>query len=691
MSEKIERLRNIGLIAHGGSGKTSLAEAILFNAGVTNRLGRVDQGNSVMDFDPEELKRQITISTSFNQYEWNGHRVNIMDTPGDANFFNDTISSIQCADGAVVLVDAIDGVKVQTEKGWEFADKFQLPRIIFINKMDRERADFFKTLEDISENLKPKSILLQVPIGAEDSFQGVVDLIDMKAYLYIEGKSQPTDIPGDIEDIIASEREKFIEKIAEADDTLLEKYLEGEEITDDEIRRVLREGTLNRVFVPVLCGSATKNIGIDLLMDAINYCLPSPLDRGNKKGTDPKTGDTIERAPRPDEPFSAFVFKTLADPYAGQLSIFRIYSGIISPDGTFYNANKQVKERYGQLFQVAGKEQKPIKEAGPGDIIAVAKLKETTTGDTLCDETKSIIFKGIEPLPTLISYAIQPKAQGDEEKIFSALSRLLDEDPALKVTRDNQTKEIIISGMGEGHIEVTVEKLKRKFNVDVILSPPKVPYKETIKGKVRVQGKYKKQSGGRGQYGDAWIEMEPLPRGSGFEFVDKIVGGVIPKQYIPAVEKGILEASEKGVLAGYPCVDFKVSLVDGSFHTVDSSELAFKIAGSMAFKKGAEAANPVLLEPIMEVEITVPEENMGDIIGDLNGRRGRVLGMESKGKNQVIKAQVPMAEFLTYAPNLRSMTGGRGVYTMQFSHYEEVPPQISQKIIEEAKRTKEEG
>jgi elongation factor G len=690
MIEKVEKLRNIALVAHSGAGKTSLAEAMLFKAGVIKRLGRVEEGNTAMDFEPEEIKRAASISTGFHQYEWQKHTVDVVDTPGDQNFFTDTRLCMQAADSALVTIDAVDGVKVQTEQAWEFANEFGMPQLIFINKLDRERSDFSRTFQDIKDTFAPKPIITQLPIGSENDFKGIVDLIKMKAYTYdANGKATQTDIPADMKDLVESEREAFIENVAEADDELIERYLEGETLSDEDIKNALKTGTASQAFVPVLCGSATKNIGIDLLMDFIVDVMPSPAERGPFVGVDPTDGSETERAPDPSAPFSGFVVKTLADPYAGRLTIFRVVSGTLGADGTFYNATKETRERYNQLLTIAGKEQNPTSDAGPGAIVAVAKLKDTTTGNTLCDESKKVIFQTAEPLPTLMSFALAAKKKGDEDKIFSSLSKLLEEDVGLKLERNSETNEILISGAGQVHIESTTEKLKRKYNVEVVLSTPKVPYKETIKKKVRVQGKHKKQTGGHGQYGDCWIQLEPLPRGKGFEFVDGIVGGVIPKTYIPAVEKGIIEASRKGVLAGYPCIDFKVTLDDGSFHAVDSSEMAFKIAGSLAYKKASEQANPVLLEPIMKVTITTPDEYMGDIMGDLNGRRGRVLGMDSAGKNQVINAQVPMAEFLTYAPDLRSMTGGRGMFTMEFSHYDEVPAQISEKIVEEIKKGKE--
>lgn len=685
MSQAFKDLRNIALLGHGGSGKTSLAEAILFKAGVTNRMGRVEEGNTVMDFEPEELKRNTSISSGFCQYTWKKHTVNLIDTPGDQNFFSDTKLSMQAADGAVLLVDAVDGVKVQTEQAWDFATDLDMPCALFINKLDRERADFSRTLQDISDCLDLKPITLHLPIGKEENFKGIVDLVSMKSYLYDEdGKVTRGDIPEDMQDQVESEKEKLIEDVAEADDALIERYLEGETLSDDDIKTALKKGFLSRTFVPVLCGAAVKNIGIDIFMDTINRVMPSPADVQPREGINPKDDSIIKRSPDPDEPFSAIVVKTIADPYAGRLSIFKVISGTLGSEGNIYNSTKEVKERFNQLLTIFGKEQKPAAGAGPGSIVAVAKLKETTTGDTLCDEGDKIRYECAKPLPNLMSFALQPKSKGDEDKIFSSISKLLEEDPALNLDRNLETHQILLSGAGQVHIEATIEKLKRKYNVEVNLSTPKVPYKETIKKKARAQGKHKKQSGGHGQYGDCWIDMEPLPSGAGFEFVDGVVGGVIPRQYIPAVEKGIIEAAQKGILAGFPCVDFKVTLNDGSFHAVDSSEMAFKIAGSLAYKKAAENANPILLEPIMKVTITTPDEYMGDIMGDLNGRRGRVLGMDSAGKNQVINANVPMAEFLTYAPDLRSMTGGRGIYTMEFSHYDEVPSHLVDKIIEAA-------
>ncbi|MBA2880655.1 elongation factor G [Desulfosalsimonas propionicica] len=684
-----EHLRNIALIGHGGSGKTSLAEALLHNAGATKRFGSVDAGNAVMDFEPEELKRRSSISTAFYPFSWKQRKINLIDTPGDQNFFSDTRLCMQAADSAVVVIDAVDGIKVQSEQAWEYADEFDLPRVIFINKVDRERADFSKAFNDAVEIFSPKPIILQLPIGQEADFKGVVDLVNMKAWVYEDGKAKGTDIPADMQETAEAEREVLIENIAEADDELVEKYLEGETLSDEEILAALRKGTLEKAFVPVMCGSATLNIGVDLVAGLMADALPCPADRGPKTGYVPGTENEESREPSPDAPFSALVFKTVADPYAGRLNIFRVFSGKLGGDGTFFNATKDTKERYNQLLQIQGKEQKPLEGAGPGDIVAVAKLKETVTGNTLCAPDKPIEYKPAEPLRGVVSFAISPKSKGDEDKIYSSLTKLIEEDPGLRLERNDETRQTLLTGQGQVHIETTVEKLRRKYNVEVNLNIPKVPYKETFRKKVRVQGKHKKQSGGHGQYGDCWVEFEPLERSSGYQFVDKIVGGVIPKTYIPAVDKGIAEASQKGVLAGFPCIDFQAKVDDGSYHSVDSSEMAFKIAGSLAFKKAMEQADPVLLEPIMEMEVITPEEYMGDIMGDLNSRRGRVLGMESRGKNQVVRALVPQAEVLTYAPDLRSMTGGRGMFSMQFSHYDEVPAQISQKVIEELRSQQE--
>ncbi|NMC75564.1 MAG: elongation factor G [Geobacteraceae bacterium] len=680
------KVRNVGIVAHGGAGKTSLTEAILFATGTNDRLGRVDDGSSTMDFEPEEIKRKITVSSSLNHGEWNGHSLHIIDTPGYGDFIADTRSCLRVLGGAVVIISAISGVKVQTEEVWEWANEAEIPRIAFVNKMDRERANFLRAMGDMEKALGARAVAVQIPLGAEESFEGVIDLVKMKAYRYtkdLSGKFTEADIPPDYLAEAESMREKLVETVAEAYDALTEKFLETGELTEEEILDGLRVGTLRNTFTPVFCGSALQNVGVSQLLDYICLCLPSPLDRGRVVGINPKTNEVEERSPEEGEPFSALVFKTTSDPYTGKISVFRVYSGVLNSDSTVYNASKDCVERIGQIYELEGKKQRPIKQAVAGDIVAVAKLKETVSGDTLCDADKPIVYEPAKSLDPVISFAIQPKTKNDEDKIHGALQRLMEEDPTITLRRDDQTRELIISGMGQVHLEVTIEKLKRKYGVEVELKTPRVPYLETIKTSVKVQGKYKKQSGGRGQYGDCWVEFVPLGRGEGYQFEDKIVGGVIPKTYIPAVDKGIQEAALEGCLAGYPVVDFKAILYDGSFHTVDSSEMAFKIAGSMAFKKAMETAKPVLLEPIMKIKVTVPEDNMGDVIGDLNSRRGKVVGVEPKANSQIIRAVVPMSEVLSYANDLRSMTSDRGLFTTEFSHYEEVPSHLAQKVISE--------
>jgi elongation factor G len=685
------KIRNLGIIAHGGAGKTSLSEAILFNSGMIDRLGKVDDGTSTMDFEPEEIKRKISITSSLDHCEWKEHSIHLVDTPGYGDFIADTRACMRTLDCAVIILSSISGVKVQTEEVWAWANEFEIPRIAFVNKLDRERANFFRAIDDMEKSLKARGVAIQIPLGIEEGFEGVIDLIKMKAYRYAKDRSgafTEVEIPAEYLDEAKRLREQMVETVAEAYDALTEKYLEAGDLTEEEILDGLRVGTIRNTFTAVLCGSATANIGVKQLLDGICSYLPSPLDRTKAVGINPKTEALEERSPLETEPFSALVFKTTSDPYTGKISIFRVYSGVLNADSTIFNATKGVDERIGQIYELEGKKQKSIKQAVAGDIVAVAKLKETVTGDTLCDAAKPIVFEPAPLLKPVISYAIEPKTKNDEDKIHGALHKMIEEEPTLESHRDEQTKEFIISGMGQVHLDVIVEKMKRKFNVEVLLKTPKVPYLETIRGSVKVQGKYKKQSGGRGQYGDCWIEMSPMPRGEGYLFEDKIVGGVIPRQYIPAVDKGIQEAAVEGFLAGNPVVDFKVALYDGSFHTVDSSEMAFKIAGSMAFKKAMESCKPVLLEPIMNMKITVPDENMGDVIGDINSRRGKVVGVEPKANSQIIRTVVPMTEVLAYSNDLRSMTSDRGLFSMEFSHYEEVPSHLMQKIIAESAAAK---
>jgi elongation factor G len=684
----IQQIRNVGIIAHGGAGKTTLAEALLFNAKATDRMGKVDDGSSNFDYDPEEIRRKITINTSFHHYAWDKVEVTLADTPGYINFEADTRSCLKVLDGAVLLVNAVSGVEVQTEKMWSLARAADVPVIAFVSKMDRERADPAKAVEEIADILKVPAVPVQLPIGKEAEFRGVIDLFRMKAMVYKGDTGDFTlqEIPADLAADASSAREKLVESCAESDDALIEKFLEGTALTDEEIRAGFRAGVRAMRFLPVLYGSALRNIAIQPVLDLVNFALPDPSYRGEVEGTNPKKKAAEKRPISANAPFSAQVFKTLADPYAGKLSIFKIFSGTLTPDMSPLNSSKDAVERIGQILRLEGKKQKALGSASAGEIVAVAKFKETSTGDTLCDPKAPIVFERPSPLEAVISFAVRPKTRNDEDKLGSSLSRMIEEDPTLRFRKDPQTNEFILAGMGETHVEVAVEKLKRVYGVEVELRTQKIAYLETLKGKAEAQGKHKKQTGGRGQYGDCWIRLEPQPRGKGFEYVDGIVGGSIPRQYIPAVEKGIVERMGKGVIAGYPVVDVKATVFDGSFHNVDSSEMAFKIAGSLAFKKAALAAKPVLLEPIAEMEVVIPEENVGDIIGDLNGRRGRVLGVDALGKSQIVRCQVPLAEVLRYSSDLRSITSGRGQFTMKVSHYEEIPAVIAEKVISESKK-----
>ena len=684
----IQQIRNVGIIAHGGAGKTTLAEALLFDAKATDRMGKVDDGSSNFDYDPEEIRRKITISTSFHHYAWDKVEVTLADTPGYINFEADTRSCLKVLDGAILVVNAVSGVEVQTEKMWSLARAADVPVIAFVSKMDRERADPAKAVEEIADILKVPAVPVQLPIGKEAEFRGVIDLFRMKAMMYKGDTGEFTlqEIPADLAAEASGAREKLVESCAESDDALIEKFLEGTALTDEEIRDGFRAGVRAMRFLPVLYGSALRNIAIQPVLDLVNFALPDPSYRGEVEGTNPKKKVAEKRPISADAPFSAQVFKTMADPYAGKLSIFKIFSGTLTPDMSPLNSSKDAVERIGQILRLEGKKQKGVGSASAGEIVAVAKFKETSTGDTLCDPKAPIVFERPAPLEAVISFAVRPKTRNDEDKLGSSLARMIEEDPTLRFRKDPQTNEFILAGMGETHVEVAVEKLKRVYGVEVELRTQKIAYFETLKGKAEAQGKHKKQTGGRGQYGDCWIRLEPQPRGKGFEYVDGIVGGSIPRQYIPAVEKGIVERMSKGVIAGYPMVDVRATVFDGSFHNVDSSEMAFKIAGSLAFRKAALAARPVLLEPIAEMEVVIPEENVGDIIGDLNGRRGRVLGVDALGKSQVVRCQVPLAEVLRYSSDLRSITSGRGQFTMKVSHYEEIPAVIAEKVISESKK-----
>jgi elongation factor G len=694
MERKTEQLKNVALLAHVSSGKTSLAEAMLLNGKSTNRLGRVDDGSSNMDYEPEEIKRKITISTSFHHFDWKKNYVNIIDTPGDDNFLSDSKAALQAADGAVIVIDATAGVKIGTEKVWQFVKERNIPRLIFVNKMDKERADFYKVIEDVNKILEIKATPVFLPIGAEAAFAGVVDMLKMKAFISAKdgsGKSDQAEIPADMADTVEEWREQMIENTVEANDELMEKYLDGQELDPKDIEKTFYDGFKSGQIVPVLCGSASVNIGITQLMDLIVQGFPNPSEGTPKDGKKPRSEEIINRKSTESEPFSALVFKTLADPFAGKLSIIKVISGTVDADSTVYNSTKDTKEKLGSLYIMEGKKQQATDKAIAGDIIALAKLRETMTGDTLCVENNPIIYKATEPLRPVISYAVEAKNKGSEDKIFSSLTRLLEEDPTLRLERDQNTADIIISGTGQIHLETTCEKLNRKFGVEVNLKPVQVPYKETIKKAAKgIVYRHKKQSGGRGQFAEVHFDLFPKDRGEGFEFDEALVGMNVPRNFVPAVEKGLNEAIIKGSLAGFPVVDLRVRFYDGKSHEVDSSEMAFKIAALMCFRKGVEEATPILLEPIMKMEILVPEENMGDVMGDLNSRRGRVLGMDSEGKYQVIKAQAPMSEILKYALDLNAITAGRGSFRVEHSHYDEVPASLMDKIIAEHKKEVEE-
>ena len=689
MAIEIGKIRNVGVVGHGGVGKTSLVEALLFTAGALTRLGKVDDGSTTTDFDPDEIKRKISINTAVAYCDWKGHRINLVDTPGYGDFIADARAGLRVVEAAVVVVDAVAGVQVQTEKVWKFASEFELPRVIVVNRLDRERADFYRTLDSIGRRLKGRVVPLQIPVGEESGFKGYVDLGKMKAVVYADGKPGETDIPGELGDRAKEYREKLVEAAAETDDELLSKYLEEGSLGEPEMLRALRAGITEGKIVPVLCAAASRNLGTLPLLDLIVHEVPSPADRGEVAGTDVRAKQAGTRAPDPKAPVTALVFKTLSDPHIGKLSIFRVMSGTLRADSTLLNPARGAKERMGHVSWLQGKTQKNVEALGPGEIGVAQKLKETLTGDTLCDEAQPFELPRIVFPEPAISFAIQPKTRGDEDKISNALARIAEEDPTVHYHFDAETKQLLVSGVGSLHVEMVVERMKRKYNVDVNLLPPRIPYKETVKGRAEGQGKYKKQTGWRGQYGDVWLRVEPLARGAGFEFVDDIFGGAVPRNYIPSVEKGVRECMKKGILAGYPIVDLQVTLYDGSYHEVDSSDMAFQIAASMGLQKVFADAHPIMLEPIMTVEVTCPSDAAGDIIGDLNSRRGRIVGMEPAGETALVRAVVPMAEMLTYESTLRSMTGGRGGYSMEFSHYEEVPAFIAEKVVKEAKAERE--
>lgn len=683
-------VRNVAMVGHSGAGKTQLASVVLFDAGMVTRLGQVDDGTTVTDYDEEEIVRKHTLGSSLAFAEWNKHKINIIDTPGVANLLSDSRAALRVVDLAIVVVDAVSGAEVSTEKMWTAADELELPRLVVLNRLDRERSSLDRSLESLQGVFGRMVIPIQLPIGEEKSFQGVVDLVGMKAVTFAgdgSGKATEADIPAGLKDKVQAAREALIEMVAEADDTLMEKFFEAGTLTQDELIGGLRRAVLARKVVPVLCTSATVNIGIQPFLDAVVQYGPSPAERP-VKAKHAKTGDDTTVEPSDSSPYCAFVWKTVADAFAGRITLFRVINGTLKSDSTVHNLTRDTQERLGHIFLLQGKQQVQVPEIKAGDVGAVAKLKDTLTSDTLADKSSEIALPPVKFPDPVLSYAIEPKSRGDEEKISTSLARLREEDPSIAYTRDPQTKELLLSGQGQIHIEVTVAKLKRRFGVEVNLKLPRIPYRETITASTEAHGRHKKQTGGHGQFGDCKIRLEPLPRGADFEFVDDIFGGSIPRQFVPAVEKGIQDARLRGYLAGYPVVDFRATVFDGSFHPVDSNELSFKLAGSLAFKDGMTRARPTILEPVMDVEVYAPSDFAGDLMGDLNSRRGRIGGMDTRGVSTVIRAQVPMAEMLTYEQTLTSVTGGRGTYSMEFSHYEEVPGHLQSKIIAAAKAAK---
>jgi len=687
-SHKPGEIRNVVLLAHYGAGKTSLAEAMLFTSGVTKRLGSVDDGTSISDYEPSEIERHMSVNLSVLPQEWKENKLNVIDTPGYADFVGEVKAGLRVSDGAVILVCAASGVEVGTEQVWGYAEKLNLPRLIFINKMDRDNADFFRRLEEIQAKLAARCLPVQLPIGSQSGFQGAVDLVTMKGYA--SSASQEVELSPSLLEQAKYHREKLVEAVVEVDDELIGRYLEGEEISNEEILKAIKQSTVSGKLVPVCVGSALHNISVGLLLDAICGYLPSSEEKATALAVHSISGDEEGSKVDTGAPLASLVFKTSADPFTGKISYLRIYSGAMFSNSQAWNANKNSMERIGQLFIPVGKQQQPVGQLVAGDIGAIAKLGLTTTGDTLCAHEHPAILEGIDFPEPHFGMAIQPETKGDLDKMSTVLPRICEEDPSLRVRRDPDTSEIIVSGIGDSHLEMVKERMHRKFGVKVRLEPPRIPYRETITVPVKAEYKHKKQTGGHGQYGHVLLELEPLPRGGGFEFEKKIVGGAIPSNYIPSVEKGVNETKQEGgVLAGNPVVDVKVTLYDGSFHPVDSSDIAFKVAGAQALKKGLSQGQPVLLEPIMDIAITVPEALTGDIIGDLNSKRGHVLGMSPEGNNNVITAEAPYAELLHYAIDLRAITQGRGSFTMESSHYQEVPSHISQRIIAEAKQIKE--
>ena len=686
---KPQDIRNLAVIGHGSTGKTSLVEAMLFNGKMISRLGKVNEGNTVTDYDPCEIDKKVSLSSAFVHTEWGNSKINLADTPGYGDFISDSRAVLRGMDIGLLIVCAVSGVEVQTEKLWRFLNELEKPRAIFINKLNRDNISLEKTIDNLNDNLAGTSLaVITMPIGTGQNFKGIIDLLQMKAYTYAaDGSGIPTigDIPSELQDEAQTYREKLVESVAESDDNLLEKFLEEGELSEHEIQAAIKDGIINCTLTPVFCGSADNNMGVSVLLDHIIDFLPSPVDMPPVSLSKPNSDEETSLACDPNGPFSALVVKTVVDVYAGKLSILRVFRGTVSSDNSIYNVTKEISERNGGLALLQGKEHPSVKNIVAGDLAAILKLDKTGTGDSLGDKKNPLLHPPIKFTQPAISFAVRPKSKSDDEKLSSSLSKIIDEDPTLHIHRDEETHELLISGMGHQHIEVALEKMQRKFHIEVELELPHVPYRETIRGKTEVQGRYKKQSGGRGQYGDTWLRIEPLESGKGFEFVNEIVGGAIPRNFIPAVEKGLIDAMKKGPLAGFPVVDLRITLYDGSYHNVDSSEMAFKVAASMGFKKGVMQSEPVLLEPVMNMHIEAPGDYMGAIMGDISQRRGRVQDTVIRGKNQGVEAQVPLAEVLDYAPDLKSMTSGRGSYTMEFSHYSQMPAHLAQKVIDDAK------
>jgi len=687
-----EHIRNVAVVGHGGTGKTSLVEALLFQAGAIDRQGRVEDGTTTTDFDPEEIRRKHTINASLAPVEWDGTKVNLLDTPGYPDFIGEVVGALRVCEGVLVVVDGRAGVEVQTEQAWARADEHDLPRLVVISRLDRENADFDQAVETLRTRFGSRIVPVYLPVGTEAGFAGVINLFTMTAHILKDGKETVEEVPGALRQAAHDAREELIEAAAESDDSLVEKYLESGSLTDDDLRGGLIAGVRAGKIIPVLPASGTKRIGVNQVLAAMVELLPSAAGRGAARGTHPRNDAEVLVEPGDRGPFAALVFKTMADPYVGRLSYFRVYGGAFASDSQVYNASRDKSERIGQLFILRGKHQEAAPQVGPGDIGAVAKLADTGTGDTLCTKDAPVKLSPIAFPQPAISMAIEPKSKADEDKMGNALHRLAEEDPTFTVRRDPELKQTVVSGMGESHLEIMADRLRRKFGVDVVLAPPRVPYRETVRGKAQAQGRHVKQSGGRGQYGVCSLEVEPTPRGAGFEFVDKIYGGAIPNQYIPSVEKGVRKALEEGILAGYPLVDLRVTLFDGKYHDVDSSDIAFQLAGALGLKEATTKAGLVLLEPILDIAVHVPEEQMGDIIGDLNSKRARISGMEAQGDGStIVRAQVPQGEVLRYASGLRSLTGGRGTFTATFSHYEPVPAHVGDRLVAEARRQKEEA